>query len=110
MPTFIITANYTSDAIKGLMGGAKNRRGVIAGLVEAAGGSLKDMYITTGANDVMAIVDLPDGADALAVNMAIGASGAAANFHTTRAWSPEELEDVAQKAAGIAAAYKHPAD
>ncbi len=108
MPTFIIQANYTEDAVKGLMKGAKNRRAVISGLVEKAGGTLKDMYMTTGSHDVMAIVDMADGADALAVNMAIASSGSAMGFRTIRAWSPEEFEGIATKAAQLAGAYTPP--
>lgn len=108
MPTFIIHANYTQDAVKGLMSGAKNRRAVIAGLIEKAGGTLKDMYMTTGEHDVLAIADMPDGADAIAVNMAIAASGAASGFVTSRGWTPEEFEAIAKKAGSLAASYKAP--
>ncbi len=108
MPTFLIQANYTEAGITGLMGGAKNRRTAIAAIVEAAGGTLKDMYMTTGAYDVLAIADMPDGADAMAINMAIGASGAAAHFNTMRGWSPEEFETIAAKAAQISGTYTAP--
>lgn len=108
MPTFIITANYTAEGMKGLMGGAKNRREVIGGLIKAAGGTMKDMYMTTGDSDVLVIADMPDAVDGMAVNMAIGASGSAANFRTIRAWSPEEFEGVAKKAAGLAGNYAPP--
>ncbi len=108
MPTFIIQASYTQDAIKGLIKSAAGRRAVIAGLVEKAGGKLKDMYMTTGDYDVVAIADMPDGSNAMAVNMAIAASGAAGNFRTIRGWSPEEFEDIAKQAAGLVGTYSPP--
>lgn len=108
MPTFIINANYTPATVKGLMKNARNRRAAVAALVEKAGGKLKEMYVTTGAHDVMIIADLPDGSDALAINMAIGNSGAGTGFETIRAWTPEEFEAVAGKAAEIAGAYSPP--
>lgn len=108
MPTFIIQASYTQDAVKGFMKGGSGRRAVIAGLVEKAGGKLKDMYMTTGQYDVLAIADMPDGADAMAVNMAIAASGGASNFVTVRGWSPEEFEGIAKKAASLTSAYSPP--
>lgn len=108
MPTFIIQATYTQDAIKGLVKGAAGRRAVIAGLVEKAGGKLKDMYMTTGEYDVIAIADMPDGANAIAVNMAIAASGGAAKFNTIRGWSPEEFEGIARQAAELTGAYTPP--
>jgi len=108
MPIFIVSASYTQDAIKGFMGGATGRRAAVAAIVEKAGGTLKDLYMTTGAHDVMAIVDMPDGGDALAVNMAIAAAGGAANFQTIRAWSPEEFEGIAKKAASISGTYTPP--
>ncbi|MDG4647598.1 GYD domain-containing protein [Roseibacterium sp. SDUM158017] len=108
MPTFIVQACYTREGVKGLMSGAKGRRKAIGALIEAAGGTLKDMYMTTGSHDVLAIAEMPDGADSMAVNMAIAASGVADSFQTMRAWSPEEFEGVAEKAAKIAASYKAP--
>lgn len=108
MPTFIVQANYTMDTVKAYMGGATNRREVIAGIISAAGGTMKAMYITTGPYDVLCIAEFPDCADGLAVNMVIGASGAASGFNTVQAWSPEAFEGIAQKAAGIAASYSPP--
>ncbi|MBF9032174.1 GYD domain-containing protein [Rhodobacterales bacterium HKCCE3408] len=108
MPTFIVTANYTEAGIKALMGGAKGRRAAIAKIVEAAGGKLKDMYMTTGSHDVLTICEMPDGTDGMAVNMVIAASGVASNLQTIRAWTPEEFEKVAAKAGKIAASYSPP--
>ena len=108
MPTFIITANYTQEAVQGLLKNPAGRREVIADIVEKAGGTLKDLYITMGSTDVIAIADMPDGGNAVAVNMAIGASGGATNFTTMRAWTPEEFEDVANRAAGIVESYSLP--
>ncbi len=108
MPTYMVRANYTEAGIKGMMGGGKNRRAAIAAIVEAAGGTLKDMYMTTGSHDVLAICDMPNADSGMAVNMVIGASGVACNFETIRCWSPEEFEEIAGRAAGIASAYTPP--
>lgn len=108
MPTFIVQANYTQEAVKGLMSGAKNRGAVIAGLIEKAGGSMKALYMTSGKHDVLCIAEFDDASDGIAVNMAIGASGAASNFQTIRAWTPEEFEAIAGKAAAISGAYAPP--
>ncbi len=108
MPTFIVQANYSMDAVKGMMGGAKNRREVIAGIIEAAGGRMVDMYMTTGEYDILCITEFDSLTDGLAVNMVVGASGAATGFNTIQAWSPEEFQDIAAKAAGIAASYTPP--
>jgi uncharacterized protein with GYD domain len=108
MMTFIVQANYTASAVKGLIGGAKGRRAVISGLIEAAGGKMKEMYMTTGDHDVMVIAEAPNAEAVLAVNMAIAASGAAAGLKTIRAFSPEEFEKIAQTAGKISGAYKAP--
>lgn len=108
MPTFIVTASYTRDAIKGLMGHPQGRRAAVAGIVEKGGGTLREMFMTTGATDILCIVDMPEGGDVMAVNMAIGASGAATGLHTIRAWTPEEFEAIAHKAAQISGAYTPP--
>jgi uncharacterized protein with GYD domain len=108
MPTFIVQANYTQSAVKGLISGAKNRRAVIAGLIEAAGGTMKEMYMTTGSHDILVIADAPNPDTVVAVNMAIAASGAAEGLTTCRAFTPEEFENIAAKAGKLAAAYSAP--
>ena len=108
MPIFIVTASYSQDTVNGLMGHPQGRRAAVAKLVEKGGGKLLDMYMTTGPSDVMAIVEMPDGADAVAVNMAIAASGAAQSLHTIQAWSPEDFEAIAHKAGEISASYSPP--
>ncbi|MDJ1008842.1 MAG: GYD domain-containing protein [Paracoccaceae bacterium] len=108
MPIFIVTASYSQDTVKGLMTHAQGRRAAVGKLVEKGGGTLLDMYMTTGPHDVMAIVEMPDGGDVVAVNMAIAASGAAVHLNTIRAWSPEEFEGIAKKATEISGAYSPP--
>jgi len=54
------------------------------------------------------VSELPDGSDAVAMGMAVAASGALSKIETVRAWTPSEFKGVAEKAAGFASAYTPP--
>ena len=85
-----------------------DRSGVIKALIEKAGGKLIALYFTTGSNDVVLVSEVPDGSDAVAVGMAVSASGALSKIETVRAWNSSEFKGIAEKAAKIAGAYTPP--
>ena len=66
------------------------------------------MYNTTGTNDVVLVTDLADGSDAVAIGMAVAASGALSRIETVRAWTPSEFKGIAEKAARVASSYTPP--
>jgi uncharacterized protein with GYD domain len=66
------------------------------------------MYNTTGSNDVVLVTDLADGSDAVAIGMAVAASGALSRIETVRAWTPGEFKGIAEKAARVAGSYTPP--
>ena len=108
MPLFITYASYSNAGTKGLIDKPADRSGAIKALVEKGGGKFIDLYMTTGSNDVVLITDLPDGSDAVALGMAVTASGAVAKAVTVRAWKASEFAAIAEKAAKVAGAYKPP--
>lgn len=108
MPLFITYASYSHAGVKGLVNKPQDRSEAVKAVIEKAGGKLVALYNTTGSNDVVLVSELPDGSDAVAVGMAVAASGALSRIETVRAWTPSEFKGVAEKAARVASAYTPP--
>jgi len=94
--------------VKGLVDKPADRSGPVKAILEKAGGKLVALYNTTGSNDVVVVSELPDGSDAVAMGMAVAASGALSRIETVRAWTPSEFKGIAEKAARVASAYTPP--
>jgi len=108
MPLFITYASYSHSGIKGLVDKPSDRSGIIKALIEKAGGKLIAMYMTTGSNDVVLVSEVADGSDAVAVGMAVAASGSLSKIETVRAWTPSEFKVITEKAARVTSAYTPP--
>ena len=108
MPMFITYASYSQAGAKGLIDKPADRSGAIKALIEKAGGKMIALYFTTGSNDVVLISEVADGSDAVAVGMAVAASGALSKIETVRAWTSSEFKAIAEKAAKVAGAYTPP--
>jgi len=106
MAHFIITGNYTTAAIKGMMANPSDRAAAVKPLVEAVGGKMVSYYATTGETDFMMIVESGDGADVIPALMVAGATGTVSNLKTVRAYTSAEFMAAQKKAAGIAAKFK----
>jgi uncharacterized protein with GYD domain len=88
MPMFITYASYSQSGAKGLIDKPADRSGAIKALIEKAGGKLIALYFTTGSNDVVLISEVADGSDAVAVGMAVSASGSLSKIETRRFVAP----------------------
>lgn len=111
MARYIITGNYTSAAMKGMMAHPSDRGAASAKIAAAAGGTLEHYFVTTGASDFMMIVSTESDnfGDMVAALMVAGGSGAISNLQTVRALTSDEFTAVQKKAGQIAAAYAPPA-
>lgn len=104
MAKFLVQASYTTEGLRGLKKeGGSARRAAVARLVEGLGGRLEAYYFAFGADDVYALVDLPDATAAAAMAMAVGASGAA-RVRTVVLLTPEEID----RAVGLPTEYQAP--
>ncbi len=108
MPVFITYASYSQSAVQGMLQKPANRTGPVKALLEKVGGKLLAFYMTTGSNDVVVISEVPDGTDAVAVGMAVAASGAVEKIETVRVWTADDFVAVAEKAAALTGAYTPP--
>ena len=108
MALFITYASYSQAGIQGLLSKPEDRTGAIQKLLDSVGGKVVAIYNTTGANDIVLVSEAPDGSDAVALAMAVSASGAISKAETVRAWTSDDFESVIKKAAGLTGAYAPP--
>ena len=94
---FMIQASYTAEGARGLLkDGGSARRAAVQKIVEGAGGTLECFYYAYGPHDVYAVTDLPDTASALALSLAVNASGAV-RLSTIPLITPEEIDAASKK-------------
>src|SRR5919201_2175912 len=97
MPKFLFEASYTFEGVKGVQReGGSSRRDAVAKAVESVGGRLESFYFAFGDRDAFVVADLPDNESAVALAMAVGATGTV-GIKTTVLVTPEEVDSAAQK-------------
>ena len=103
MPKYLIQASYTAEGTKGLVrdGGSK-RRSVVEQMIKKSGGTLESFYFAFGDADVYIICDIPDVASAVAISLAVNASGTV-DLKTVPLLSVEDIDQAAKKQVGYTA-------
>jgi uncharacterized protein with GYD domain len=92
MPRYLWRGSYSADGTKGLLqDGGTGRQRVVQGFVDKLGGKLEAFYFSLGDDDVYVIAEVPDQASAVAVSLAVNATGAV-RLTTTVLLSPEEMD------------------
>jgi len=68
MPKYLVEANYSVEALRGLQNDSgTGRRGSVAAAFKAVGGSIECMYLAFGDKDVVGVADMPDNDSAAAL-------------------------------------------
>ena len=106
MAIFIITGNYTSAAMKGMVANPSDREAAVRALVEASGAKLLSYYLTTGDNDFLMVVAGANNTDMIAPLITAGASGTVSNLKTITGYTSAEFTAAQKKAGEIAAQFK----
>lgn len=106
MPLFVLTGNYTSAAMKGMIANPSDRGAATAALVKAAGGNLLSYYLTTGENDFLMVIEGPNDLDMMAPIIVAGATGTVTNLKTVQAFTSAEFLTAQKKAGQISAQFK----
>lgn len=97
MPKFLIEGTYSADAAKGVAkDGGTSRKQAVEQMVKSVGGRLESFYFSFGSRDYVIICEVPDHASAVAVSVAVSASGAT-HPSTTLLLSPEEFDQGIKK-------------
>ncbi|MGY1703898.1 GYD domain-containing protein [Geodermatophilus sp. SYSU D00697] len=96
MSRFLVIASYSPQGARAVMAaGGSARRSVFEHAVLDLHGRLETFDFALGADDVYAIVDLPDAAAAAALSLTISGGGVAV-VRTVVLLPPEELDRAAQ--------------
>jgi uncharacterized protein with GYD domain len=74
MPTYVILSNLTQQGIQNIKDGP-NRLDAAKKAFKAAGGELKEFYLTMGEFDLVVIAEAPNDETAATLALAIGAQG-----------------------------------
>jgi uncharacterized protein with GYD domain len=97
MAKLLIKASYTAEGAKGLLKeGGTGRRAAVQKLIEGVGGKMEAFYFAYGDADAYLIIDAPDATDAIALSLAVNASGVV-NLSTTPLITAEEMDAACKK-------------
>jgi uncharacterized protein with GYD domain len=108
MPYYMWTGSYTPEAMQALIRKPQDREAVVRKVVEAAGGKMHHAFVSLGTSDFVLIAEFPDDTSAVAVSLAVGASGAVGGGMTTKLITMSEFAKAQKKAGKVAARYKPP--
>jgi len=95
MPTYIALGNFTDQGMRTIKDTTK-RAAANEKALKKMGVTMKALYWTMGAYDLVSIVEAPDDVSMSAVSLAIGAAGNIRG-QTLRAYTREEMEAVLKK-------------
>ena len=88
MPLFIVTINWTDQGIRSVKDAPK-RSQAARDLGKKLGVEIKQLYLTSGDSDLLAIVDSPSGDNVAKFALTLGAQGNI-RTRTARAWTEAE--------------------
>ncbi len=95
MANYIILGNFTDQGIRNVKE-TTQRADAVSSMAEKAGATLKDIYWTLGAYDIVAILEAPDDETATALGLSIGTLGNV-RTQTLRAFTADEIGNILGK-------------
>ena len=95
MPTYIVLASFTEKGITNVKD-TLERADAAKAAAKKAGATLKDIYWTLGAHDVVALFEAPDDETMTAVGLVIGKAGNV-RTQTLRAFSTADMKAILGK-------------
>jgi uncharacterized protein with GYD domain len=90
MPTFILSLNWTDQGIRSVKDAPK-RAQAARELAQKVGVEIKDVYLTSGDDDLLVIVDTPNGDNVAKFALALSSQGNV-RTRTARAWPQAEFQ------------------
>ena len=106
MPYYMYQGSYASETWARMSKSPENRETAIRAVMEKNGGKLLCLFFTFGADDVIAIAELPDNIKAAALAVAVTGTGGYRNFRTTPLLTAEDAMEAMRQSgqAGFRAA------
>ena len=95
MATYIILANFTDQGVRNVKDSPR-RADAFRDMAQKASVTVKEMYWTLGAHDIVAIVEAPDDIAVTALGLSTGALGNV-RTQTLRAFSKAEMATIVGK-------------
>jgi uncharacterized protein with GYD domain len=90
MPTFILSLSWTDQGIRSVKDAPK-RAEASKELARKLGIQIKEVYLTSGDDDILIIVDSPNGESVAKLALALGSQGNV-RTRTSRAWPQSEFQ------------------
>ena len=90
MPRYLVQVGYSSEAMAGMIKNPEDRTPAVRAAIESLGGKLECLYLAFGEYDAVGIAEIPDNVTAVALAMAIGATGRYRSYRTTPLMTMEE--------------------
>ena len=90
MPTFMVSLNWTDQGIRTVKDAPK-RAQASRELAKKVGVEIQQVYLTSGEDDVLIIVDSPNGDNVAKFALALGSQGNV-RTRTARAWPESEFQ------------------
>ncbi len=98
MPSFLLQASYSKEALNAFINKPQDRTERIRKTIEKIGGSMTGLWLSFGEHDIVSIIEMPDNSSAAAFALAIGAGGACKSVKTTPLLSVDEALEAMKKA------------
>jgi uncharacterized protein with GYD domain len=95
MANYIVLANFTDKGVHDAKD-TVDRAGKFKEMATQAGVTIKDMYWTLGAHDIVAVCEAPDDETATALSLSVAARGYVRTL-TMRAFSAAEMAKILSK-------------
>ncbi len=92
MATYICLANWTQQGIENIQD-SPGRFDDAKKAIEAVGGALRDFYMTTGAHDLVLVLEAPDDIALAKVLLRLGSKGSVRTT-TMRAFTESEYREI----------------
>ena len=90
MPTFMVSLNWTDQGVRTVKDAPK-RAQASRELAKKVGVEIQQVYLTSGEDDVLIIVDSPNGDNVAKFALALGSQGNV-RTRTARAWPQSEFQ------------------
>lgn len=93
MAKYLLTANYSSDGMKGVLtDGGSGRKAAIEALVAGIGGTVEAVYFSFGQQDVTIICDAPDEVSIAALGITVGSTGATESISVIELLTADQVD------------------
>jgi uncharacterized protein with GYD domain len=108
MSFYLYQLSYSHEATKAMIAKPTDREVAARKLAEAAGGKMHHLFFCFGKFDVVCLLEAPNDTVAMAIALAVGASGTSSGAMSTKLFTATEAMAAMTLAGKSTGAYKSP--